>query len=82
MPKVSSLSFSQRATLAKEVEHKIFRETNSYRQDGVGAELAYLLGAILDNGKWENHDNITAGFLKRLRKFFSKNHDIWRFIIT
>ena len=82
---MSTESFEQMRELALSVYETVFRETESFRENNVGADLAYLLGAILKNNPVEawlvcesngHHDAI----LSALTDAFPPSHPVWTFI--
>ena len=71
-------TLNQRARCAKEVYNAIFLGTVSFEEDDIGADLAYLLGAILldDFCSWPT----TRPILGILRETFPANHAVWQHI--
>jgi len=71
-------SLLRRATLAREVYATIEHGTESLEADNLGADLAYLLGAILrgDSGCAWDHDR---PLVRLLRQHFADGHAVWRY---
>jgi hypothetical protein len=80
----------KRAALALEVFNRVFHHTDTFRQEHLGADLAYLLGAILDAGEengrshvdWSPENSDCADTLARFRKLFPAGHPVWQHILT
>jgi hypothetical protein len=77
------MNLTQRARLARNVFEKIVMETETFEgDDHIGADLAYLMGAILRNMRVELSDDPTQNgpFVARLRTAFGKRHAVWEFV--
>lgn len=88
-PMTASMSFEERAILATEVFNAVFYAHQSFREDNVGADLAYLMGAILsppeqgDFVDWSSEalgSEMTPLILDTLQTCFHSSHAVWRFI--
>jgi hypothetical protein len=71
--------------LALTIFETVLRETESLREQNVGADLAYLLGAILTNNASCNHldcerDGGHEAILAVLADTFPPSHEVWTFI--
>ena len=82
---MSTESSEQMRELALSVYETVFRETESFRENNVGVDLAYLLGAILKNSPSENWlDCVSDGgheeILSVLSDAFPPSHSVWTFI--
>ena len=82
---MSTESSEQMRELALSVYETVFRETESFRENNVGVDLAYLLGAILKNSPSENWlDCVSDGgheeILSVLSDDFPPSHSVWTFI--
>lgn len=72
-------------TLALSVYETVFRETESFRENNVGVDLAYLLGAILKNTPNDarlecESDGGHEGILSVLTDAFPPSHSVWAFV--
>ena len=72
--------------LALSVYETVFRETESFREQNVGADLAYLLGAILKNSPddvWLDcvNDGGHEAILTALADAFPPSHAVWTFVL-
>jgi hypothetical protein len=81
------MTMEQRGKLARDVFKKTYQAWDSFSQCRVGADLAYLLGAILDDS--DSQDSFVDWDLtgkpelyRILRQAFDSEHPIWKFIIT
>ena len=82
-----SLSTKERFKLARRVLDTAAEECCCWREDALGIDLAYLVGAILSKKQpmrvWWCKDfqiptlNLT---IKRFKKWFSKDDPVWQFI--
>ena len=75
--------------LIDQVLTKAFAATETWRDDSLGTDLAYLCWAIADRRKgqfvdWSDRQRGKAGAegeaLKRFREWFPRGHVVWRFI--
>ena len=71
--------------LALSVYETVFRETESFEENNVGADLAYLLGAILKNTPNEDRfecerDGRHEVILSVLTDTFPPGHSVWAFV--
>jgi hypothetical protein len=79
---------AERCRLAGEVYDKVFDYSESFYENNLGADLAHLLGAILDNDppgtdrSWVDWADGCEPTLELFRKIFPPDHDVWRFIET
>lgn len=87
--KQQRLTMEQRGILARDVFAAVFDECETFTEDDVGKDLAYLMGAILDDSEKEDvfvdwskeiMDQKPAihGTLKVV--FESPKEDVWKFI--
>ena len=70
--------FFIRANLAAEVYDALYEGTNSFESDTIGADVAYLLAAILKNTKCEW--DAPRPFMRLLSDTFKGNHAVWNYI--
>lgn len=65
--------------LAKDVYETVFDATEGFEVDAIGADLAYLLGAILrgTHCAWP----VSRPFVKLLQKHYAAEHSLWRYVI-
>lgn len=73
----------QRVRLIREVYDALFRETESFREDDVGVQLAYLFGAIADRSGRETielRSQDDGRVLALLERLFAEGHAVWDFI--
>lgn len=87
--KTKPLTLTQRARLAHEVFDKVFNAVEAFRANNLGADVCYLLGAILDDPDkksfvdWSEPIGTEFIHTRRLfRKLFPRNHPVWQFIVT
>lgn len=80
------ITMEQRGKLARDVFEIFSKEFESFREDDIGNDLAYLMGAILDNTDkrdsfvdWSKNF-VTPFVLTILREYFPKKHAVWKFI--
>ena len=69
----------QRVLLALEVFDKAFDSLESFHEDHFGADLAYLMGAILGEGRcvqWPDSARTRALF----KEWFPPEHAVWNYI--
>ncbi|MEI6236579.1 MAG: hypothetical protein WCT04_26270 [Planctomycetota bacterium] len=71
--------------LARSVFEAVFHETESFREGNVGADLAYLMGAILKNTPNDvrldcEHEGGHEGILAALTDSFPSEHAVWTFV--
>ena len=69
-----------RVALALEIEKLVRAKTESFQEQNVGADLAYLLIAILeDDGfdAWPHEDSRVIGIL---RENLPATHPVWRYV--
>ena len=84
---VNPLTKKKRFKLARRVLETAAEECDCWREDALGIDLAYLVGAILNKDQpmrvWWNKDfqiptmNLT---IKRFKKWFAKDDPVWQFI--
>ncbi len=69
---------TKKLALACEVYEKLFQSCDSFEEQNIGSDLAYLLGAILKDGVccWPTNRR----FIQKLRQIYNKSHPIWHFI--
>jgi hypothetical protein len=67
-----------RAKLATEVYEVVRRETESFGEDYIGEDLAYLMGAILKDEKsnWPS----TRPLVRLLKTVYTEHHSVWEYI--
>lgn len=82
-----SLSDAARITLARTVFDAVFDSHESFREDNIGADLAYLIGAILsldptDYVDWtkDMYEDGPPVLLETLWMCFESSHAVWNFI--
>ena len=93
MTKCKPIKIGDRRKLASEAFDAAYKGFESFREQDVGADLAYLMGAILDveyakeNGEesfvdWtaEVYGEQRPSLLKALKERFPKDSRIWEFI--
>lgn len=82
------LTMEQRGKLARDVFNIVFDEVDSFKENDVGKDLAYLLGAILDDTDkvdtfvdW-NADGMPEHpiVLTILQTNYALGHSVWKFI--
>ena len=74
-----SMAPTVRLELIKELYELVLNNTESFEEeDKIGADLAYLLGAISKNAQCEWPSN--RPFLVFLRRHCAQDHAAWRFI--
>jgi hypothetical protein len=79
-------SQTERAVLAKNVFDCVYERHDFFREDNIGADLAYLMGAILDDPKedpfveWSPEAGYVSPLLPELRQEFAPDHILWQFI--
>ncbi len=83
-PAVVAISDAVVLGLARDVGSKVFDATEVFRDDNVGADLAYLLIAIHDNKPdsfvdWSEESRKSALHVI-LEKEFAADHPVWRYI--
>lgn len=80
------LTAEARLLLTKSVAQTVFDNCESFREQHIGADLAYLLIAIVDDN-WEHVDWTEQGYggqcelLKLLLTLYNQQHDVWLYII-
>lgn len=76
------MELEDRARLAIQVYNKVCNQVDSLLEaDGMGGNLAYLLGAILKGTYTElDADGFDLGFFKLLRDCFDPVHAVWTFV--
>ena len=79
----------EKADLALKVFDTVYNETETFREENIGADLAYLMGAILDTGEdsyvdWssEVYAEEKPTLLEILKKGFPRKAPIWNYIIV
>ncbi len=78
----------RRCQLAAEVYKALVDKTESFEHEKIGANIAYLLGAITSNGKFEvlvdkkrePIHNGHAEFIFLLNETFTTGHAVWNFV--
>ena len=83
------LTMQQRGKLARDVFNAVFDECETFTEDDVGKDLAYLMGAILDDSEKDDcHVDWTDELmgckpqcLTILERVFTEEHPVWKFII-
>jgi predicted nucleotidyltransferase len=73
---------SDRVALIREVFEAVFRE-ESFREDDIGVQLAYLFGAIAQGGDTngiELDPDTDGAVLALFERLFPANHPVWAFI--
>ncbi len=83
----SKFSAKKRVACARDVFDCAFGASETFRVDNIGADLAYLMGAILDDDKesfvdWtrDAHGDMPPPLLAILEKGLPR-HPAWRFIV-
>lgn len=92
MPKVQSKTWTRaheekidKLALINEVFDAVFDRCETFREDNVGADLAYLLGAISDpkgsfvdwsKDAYDGHNQLYTILILH----FPPRHDVWKFI--
>ncbi|MCI0604372.1 hypothetical protein L0156_15350 [bacterium] len=78
----------EKADLALKVFDTAYNETETFREENMGADLAYLMGAILDTGEvsyvdWssEVYGEEPPALLEILKRSFSEDSTLWNFIL-
>ena len=77
----------EKAELALSVFDTLYDETETFREENIGADLAYLMGAILDTGEESYVDWSTEAYgeppalLEILRRTFPHACPVWNYII-
>jgi hypothetical protein len=68
----------QRLQLLRELYETAHNETESFEQEDVGADLAYLMGAVLEDShcSWE----ADRPLVRLLREHLPSSHAAWEFI--
>ncbi len=83
------MTSTQRCILANTVFDCVFANCETFREDNVGADLAYLLGAITDlhnpndsfvDWSVEGYGKTPPRLLEIIRREFPLEHDVWRFV--
>lgn len=67
--------------LATVVFDVCIQETESFEQEGIGTDLAYLLGAICKNNMVEWRKPTLPALYFVLNKVFKKEHPVWSHIV-
>ena len=69
---------SRRLPLLREVYEAVYNEVESFEEENIGADLAYLLGAMLEGSccDWD----ADRPFVKLLRGHFPQRHSIWGYV--
>jgi len=65
--------------LIRELYKVVYREIESFEKQNIGADMAYLVGAIVNDNfcLWPPDEPI----LRLLTKSFPKEHQLWRYLI-
>lgn len=80
------MSDSVRLALAAEVFDQVFEACESFRENNIGADLAYLMGAIVDPAAKESYVDWSSelaeqpALIEVLRTKFLPHHHVWQFI--
>lgn len=76
------MDFTARATLAFEVYEKVYAGTESFEINDVGADLAYLMGAILrgDSKVELDEDREIITILREVYPGSTFMHPVWQFL--
>jgi len=69
-----------RASLATDLYRLVFEYTETFEENKIGSDLAYLLGAILTNGFVEWSASPERALVKLLQDCLPADHLIWNFI--
>lgn len=72
-----------RASLAEEVYDAIFRGVETFEPDHIGEDLAYLMGAILKDGKVEwnkRYNGAPRPIVTILLTELTDTHVVWQFV--
>ena len=73
-------SMEHRAELAYAVFAHVYSAADSFETDSIGSELAYLMGAILEDSSFDAEPG--SELLKILQTGFPKDHELWGYIIS
>lgn len=74
-----AIPFEQRAEMARRLYVDVYRTTESWEEEPtLGADVAYMLGALLDNDVCEWNANRL--FVQVLRELYAPTEAIWQFI--
>lgn len=76
---------ADKARLAQEIFCAVFDHHDTFREENIGADLAYLLGAIMlgDHVDWTEENYGHSGIVpKFITENFPPDHDVWTFVIT
>ncbi len=78
----------EKADLALKVFNNVYNETETFREENMGADLAYLMGAILDTGEesyadWssEVYGEEPPALLEILKRSFPEDSSLWNYIL-
>ncbi|MBE7465989.1 MAG: hypothetical protein HS116_21140 [Planctomycetes bacterium] len=90
MPHPRNIPPGERCKLAREVFEAAYEARDSFREEHLGADLAYLLGAIVDYRNFEDahvdwtrdaYGEESPELLAILKeKFPNRHHQVWEFI--
>ena len=72
------ITSDRRLALIREVYKAVFHETETFRKNNIGSDLAYLFGAIANNSVVSY---TKEPLLRLLRARFRVSHNIWKFIV-
>jgi hypothetical protein len=77
----------EKADLALKVFDTAYNETETFREENIGADLAYLMGAILDTGEESYVDWSSEVYgeepsaLQILKRSFPEHSTLWNYIL-
>ena len=75
---------ASRCRLAREVFNAVFERCETFRENHLGSDLAYLLGAILDSEKGSYVDwsegVVHPNTVRHFQALFPPAHKVWHFI--
>ena len=83
MPHYSTdTKFIQRAAIAQRVYDSVYHRTESFIDDNIGVDLAYLMGAILGDSyvDWTEEIRPERPAILDILSGFDKNSDLWKYI--
>lgn len=68
----------QRHDLAVQIYDWVHEHTESFEEDNIGSDLAYLMGAILKESAFEAEDG--CPLVELLKSGFPSEHALWTYI--
>lgn len=73
-----TLTESERLRLIQDIYEFVFRNVESFEEQRIGEDLAYLLGAIAKNGwcSWP----ASRALIKLFRRHLAEDHLVWQYI--